>query len=430
MAEDRGSGGDDNGRDSVEPGQQDDRLNVEEGGTSSTAPVGGDSESEERFSRPGADSEDFGAGGTDGTETTSSVGAESTPPEDTAGRGTAEEPVPGDSEGAEVLEFRPREGAGDRVGAGGTVGAPGEHGADLADADLGEDLDLTEDLDEDEEPLDLAQLRADDELLNTLGGAESGSESLSDESGVDVEALLLAWRRDVDSAPVGELVDTDSAVAAVEEGRPKRRARKRRHLVPVATAAAVLMITFTGVGLAARDAGPGDALWGVTQVLYSDRAASAAAASRAETQLEHASQAWQQGQEQAAETALQQAEQQFSTIDPGERRSELRAAHASLSAKFQQPPTPPESSSTESSSSDQQGPPPSGSSEESSESTTSPSSDQTSPPTSSSVPSSTSKQPPTSSSGEPSSTGSESPSSDGEGTSGSSSDGSLSSHFD
>ncbi|WP_017976714.1 anti-sigma-D factor RsdA [Actinopolyspora halophila] len=419
MAEDRGSGGDDNGRDSVEPGQQDDRLNVEEGGTSSLSPVGGDSESDDRFSRPEADSEDSGSGGTGGTETTSSGGAESTTPE----RGTVEGPVPGDSEGAEVLEFRPREDTADGAG------APGERGADPAETDLDEALDLTEDLDEDEDPLDLAQLRADDELLNTLGGTESGSESFSDESGVDVEALLLAWRRDVDSAPVGELVDTDSAVAAVEEGKPKRRARKRRHLVPVATAAAVLMITFTGVGLAARDAGPGDALWSVTQVLYSDRAASAAAASRAETQLEHASNAWQQGQEQAAETALQQAEQQFSTIDPGERRSELRAAHASLSAKFQQPPTPPESSSTESSGSDQQGPPPSDSSEESSESTTSPSSEPTSPPTSSSVPSSTSKQPPTSSSGESSSTGSESPSSDG-GFSGSSSDDSTSSSFD
>lgn len=424
MAEDRGSGGDDNGRDSVEPGQQDDRLNVEEGGTSSPLPAGGDSESDERFSRPEADSEDSGTGGPGGTETTSSGGAESTTPEDLPERGSAEEPVPGEPEGAEVLEFRPRGGAGDRAD------SPDEHGADLVGTDLGDDLDLTEDLAEDEEPLDLARLRADDELLNTLGGAESGSESSSDESGVDLEALLLAWRRDVDSAPVGELVDTDSAVAAVDEGRPKRRARKRRHLVPVATAAAVLMITFTGVGLAARDAGPGDALWGVTQVLYSDRAASAAAASRAETQLEHASQAWQQGQEQAAETALEQAEQQFSTIDPGDRRSELRAAHASLSKKFQQPPTPPESSSTESSSSDRQGPPPSDSSEESSESTTPPSSEPTSPPTSSSVPSSTSKQPSTSSSGESSSTGSESPSSDGGGLSGSSSDDSTSSSFD
>ncbi|SDP13669.1 Anti-sigma-D factor RsdA to sigma factor binding region [Actinopolyspora xinjiangensis] len=404
MAERRGSGADD-GRDSVEPGQQDDRFDVEEGEAGSGVP-GDDAVTNEGTHPEGPTSVEH----------------------DSECANEPERPPETEAAAADVVEF-PR---GRSTANFGTDGGelPWSEESPLPDADATLAGGIAEaDSSEDElaESVDLAQLRADDELLDMLGSA--GGHSGSTGAGTDVEELLLAWRRDVDATPIDELVDVDSAAAAVEAGKPKRRRAGLRHLVPVASAAAVLMIAFTGVGLAARDAAPGDALWGVTQVLYSDRASSAAAASKAQSQLEMASQAWQEGREKAAETALHRAEEQLRTVDPGERRSDLRAAHASLSAKFERPPEPPGSSSSESETSSEQG-----SSVQETPGTSAddppPSSEGTTTPTSPSEPSPTSdsERPPSSTGTTPSETGS--PSTTRESDSGSGSDGTSSSRSD
>ena len=53
-----------------------------------------------------------------------------------------------------------------------------------------------------------------------------------------------------------------------------RPSARNRHLIPLAGAAAALTITISGVAFGAHDAEPGDALWTVSKVLYSERAAS------------------------------------------------------------------------------------------------------------------------------------------------------------
>jgi hypothetical protein len=147
--------------------------------------------------------------------------------------------------------------------------------------------------------------------------------------------MLLAWRRDVDAVPLADLVDTEVAASAIEAGQRRAGRRKRRFLVPVASAAAVFMITVTGVGLAAQNAMPGDPLWGVAKVLYADHARTVQAAALVRTDLDRASSAWDAGRKAEAEAELQQAEQQLRTIDQQyEKRGELEAAHASLTAKF------------------------------------------------------------------------------------------------
>ncbi|SFT81364.1 hypothetical protein SAMN04487904_10942 [Actinopolyspora lacussalsi subsp. righensis] len=413
MAERRGSGSDDDGRDSAEPGRQDDRFSAEEETESGSDSSGDDS----------------------GTSVESRSDEHPSNDQDVGVPDEPEHPVDTGNTDAEIVDF-PR---------GGQRSVPESDDVTFSDDTLlSEDMLLSErelaseedialadeltgadagaDVGEDAEPVDLARLRDDDELLDMLG--QSGGHSGSADAETDVEDLLLAWRRDVDATPIGELVDVERAAAAVAAGRPGRRSRvpRLRHLVPVASAAAVLMIGFTGVGLAARDAAPGDALWGVTQVLYSDRAASAAAASRAQTQLDMASQAWQNGREEAADTALHRAEEQLSTIDPGERRSDLRAAHASLSAKFDRPPDSSAGSSTTGSGSEQPGssaPDESGSEQPGGSATDSPgtsgdsnppSSETTPSPTDGSEPSTTSDQerPPSPSETDPSETGSSS----------------------
>ena len=65
-------------------------------------------------------------------------------------------------------------------------------------------------------PADLAAVRADDALLDALYSGTAPSDA-------DVARALLAWRRDVDAAPIPYGVDVDTALAIV-------RARSHRSL--------------------------------------------------------------------------------------------------------------------------------------------------------------------------------------------------------
>ena len=178
-----------------------------------------------------------------------------------------------------------------------------------------------------EMPVDLGAVRADDALLDALGGGNP--ELNSTLAGHELSALLLSWRRDVDSEPFGELVDTETAAQTVLEARRSAR-RRPRLLVPLATAAAVLAIAFTGVSLAARDARPGDALWGLTQMLYTDHAHSVEAAVAVESDLNAARSALSQGRIGDARSALANAQSSLPLVSNEDGRTALSKTHESL----------------------------------------------------------------------------------------------------
>lgn len=66
----------------------------------------------------------------------------------------------------------------------------------------------------DETPVDLAAVQADDALLDMLGAGQPG-----DEVDRELARVLVVWRRDVDAEPVGEMVDTGTALAVISSGR-------------------------------------------------------------------------------------------------------------------------------------------------------------------------------------------------------------------
>nr|WP_245992425.1 anti-sigma-D factor RsdA [Prauserella muralis] len=188
-------------------------------------------------------------------------------------------------------------------------------------------------------PPDLSAIQADDALLDALGGPDPQVASgLGDE---ELNALLLAWRRDIDSEPLAELVDTPSAVTTIKTAslakRNGSRGRRRRMLVPVAAAAAVLAIGFTGTALAARDAQPGDTLWGLSKVLYADHARSVEAAASVRTDLQEARLALAQQRYDDARKALAKAEQALAEVTAEEELAELRARHTELMAQLDEP---------------------------------------------------------------------------------------------
>ncbi|MEV4317531.1 anti-sigma-D factor RsdA [Actinocrispum sp. NPDC049592] len=205
--------------------------------------------------------------------------------------------------------------------------------------------DLSDEELENGEPEDLAQIRSDDALLDALAAQFRAAEEPGvdgpgpdqrgvDQRGVDFDdeqlnALLVAWRQDVDSVPVPEIVDTHTAVATVTAAKSARR-RRPRLLVPIAVAAAVVAIGFAGVGMLARDAQPGDALWGLSKVLYADHARSVEAAQSVRTDLNDAQTALQQGKIDEAKDALRAAGSALSAVSSEDGKDDLKAKHESL----------------------------------------------------------------------------------------------------
>jgi hypothetical protein len=95
--------------------------------------------------------------------------------------------------------------------------------------------------------------------------------------------------------------------------------------IPVfATVAAVLVIAFSGVGVGvgARAAEPGDRLWSLTKVLYTEHARSVEAAVVARAHLEQASDALAQGRAGEALIALARVEDELQVVDDQESRAE------------------------------------------------------------------------------------------------------------
>jgi hypothetical protein len=189
---------------------------------------------------------------------------------------------------------------------------------------------------------DLSAVQADDALLDALGGSDPAlADGLGDQ---ELNALLVAWRRDIDSEPLAELVDVDTAVRTVSTAALAQRhsssGRRRRLLVPIAVAAAVLAIAFTGTGLAARSAEPGDTLWGLAKVLYSDHTRSVEAAANAKIDLEKANLAIAGGNLDAARQALQDAQAALSQVSDEENRDQLMEQHRQLAAQLQNPDAP------------------------------------------------------------------------------------------
>ncbi len=201
-----------------------------------------------------------------------------------------------------------------------------------------------------EMPADLAAVQADDALLDMLGNPSRGPDDVDGE----LARVLTAWRREVHADSNRLLVDTETALSVISAAR--RPARRRSPIFgPIAAAAAVLVIAFSAVGLVAKSAQPGDSLWGVTQMLYSDYARSVEAAALVRTELDEARTALREGKTEQAKESLDRIQQQLPVIAEAEGHTDLTARHHELERELDAgpPPQDPASESPDATSSEQ-----------------------------------------------------------------------------
>jgi hypothetical protein len=234
-----------------------------------------------------------------------------------------------------------------------------------------------------EGPADLVAVQADDELVNALGsgaGVTYGDRA----PGVDADPrrhrderlveMLAAWRAEVDAEPIPELIDLDTAVAAVVAGMNndvagarRKRADRLRHLAPLAAAAAIIVATVSGVGLGSKDAMPGDTLWAVQKVVNPERAESVETKLVVESRLDKVRTALATGDTNTAARELQAINTEISQVRGEEGQPQLAQEQEYLAAKLADTPpgepadlsTPPKSKPSARSTASPAAPPPS-----------------------------------------------------------------------
>jgi hypothetical protein len=170
-------------------------------------------------------------------------------------------------------------------------------------------------LDEDE-PLDLVELQADDELINALssGLSVSGPGRQGYDADDRLVAMLSAWRDDVDAEPMPQLVEPD---VAAEVLAPQRRSRRAAYLRPVIAAVAVAACGLGVLSVTAHEAQPGDSLWGLSKVLYAERAEQVQAASDLRTGMERVNAKLAAGDTYGAQQDLDAMGPLLAKIEPG-----------------------------------------------------------------------------------------------------------------
>ena len=229
--------------------------------------------------------------------------------------------------------------------------------------------------DDAELPLDLAAVRADDDLIEALSAGlvppPSGPRDPSDVEG-ELVALLAGWVADVrpesllhppGSQPVAvqlisssaaERAEADEPLAAVGSPARVRSLLEYEDAEPVTitrgrsggtrgyllrAAAGLVAVALIGSGAVARsyDAHPGDSLWVVAKVVFPAKSRSVEAATAVSTALNTARVALESGRIDEARAAFQTVEAQLAAVDEAEGSVELSHQRDYLTAHAGQP---------------------------------------------------------------------------------------------
>lgn len=176
--------------------------------------------------------------------------------------------------------------------------------------------------------LDIYAVVSDDVLLDRVGG---GGVDLDLFDGSTIESLLQQWRADclldLPPAPTGRRVRRASHWGRRAPRRESAGLERRRSPWQAATGIAASIILLLGGTTVAgsRTARPGDALWPVTQLLWSDRADSVLASQAVHQLLGEAHQALQAGDLGRARIALAAAAGNFPRIQAQDGRESMLA---------------------------------------------------------------------------------------------------------
>ncbi|MFC9998535.1 anti-sigma-D factor RsdA [Nocardia sp. NPDC127526] len=189
-------------------------------------------------------------------------------------------------------------------------------------------------------PVDIAAVRRDDALIDAIAGDGPVQTGTAEE--YQLAALLADWRAEIMAEPMPAGPDLDTIVAAVNQEVGARQARSgarasgRLRLVrPVAGVAAALALIFGGLTAFSYSAEPGDPLWRVKEVVFSEQAQTTVV-QRADADMAQAQQLIQQGKPEQAAQVLESASANASQVNDAGKKDDLLERWQQLVAQLQQ----------------------------------------------------------------------------------------------
>lgn len=177
-------------------------------------------------------------------------------------------------------------------------------------------------------PVDIAAVRRDDELIDAI--ASDGPVATDSTDEYQMASLLANWRAELTGPPLPMAPNIDEVVAAVNQEIGARQARvaaggRLRLLRPIAGAAAAVALVVGGMTAFSYNAEPGDPLWKVKQVVFSDQADSTVANMDTTSDLQEAERLIADGNPEEAKIHLDRASTRASDVNDAAKRDDLLA---------------------------------------------------------------------------------------------------------
>ncbi|WP_433564680.1 anti-sigma-D factor RsdA [Nocardia sp. CA-151230] len=189
-------------------------------------------------------------------------------------------------------------------------------------------------------PVDIAAVRRDDALIDAISGDGPVQTGTSEE--YQLAALLADWRAEIVAEPLPAGPDLDAIVAAVNQEIGARQARigasnrgRLRLVRPILGAAAAMALVIGGLTAFSYNASPGDPLWRVKEVVFSEQAQSTVV-SRADSDLAQAQQLIAQGKADEAKPLMERAADNASQVNDSGKKDNLTDRWQQLYTVLQQ----------------------------------------------------------------------------------------------
>ncbi|MGU3431690.1 anti-sigma-D factor RsdA [Actinomycetes bacterium M1A6_2h] len=175
-------------------------------------------------------------------------------------------------------------------------------------------------------PIDIAAVRRDDMLIDAIAGDGPVATDSADE--YRLAALLAEWRAEIVSPALPQNPDIDAVCAALESSlaRSESDRRTRNHmrlLRPIAGAAAAVAFVIGGVTAISYNAMPGDPLWKVKEVVFTQQADSTVAQVDSTTTLQDAEKLIASGDVSTAKVKLDEAARTVPNVGDSAEREQL-----------------------------------------------------------------------------------------------------------
>ncbi|MFJ4658240.1 anti-sigma-D factor RsdA [Nocardia sp. NPDC088792] len=176
-------------------------------------------------------------------------------------------------------------------------------------------------------PVDIAAVRRDDALIDAIAG--DGPVQTGSTEEYQLAAVLANWRAEIMAEPLPAGPDLDAIVAAVNQEIGARQARigaqsrgRLRLLRPIAGAAAALALVIGGLTAFSYNANPGDPLWKVKEVVFSEQAQSTIV-QNASSDLQQAQQLVQAGKPEQAQALMERAASNATQVNDSGKKDDL-----------------------------------------------------------------------------------------------------------